>query len=251
MKKALVVMMVAVMVFSASSVLAGEKEEGWKPTAEVAIGIHGKYLDEASGALYYDKAMSNQSVMVGLDKNGTGLYVQAENFHPLEKEEKRETNFYVGFYTEAYSMKFDAGYAHYWVRESGELDYHAVYAAIDFPAIGWQIIPFIKAEYNFAAKNSLESMNGFLYYGGLKREFQIHERVNLVAELGAGGNTGVYGLPAENLAFAREKVEVSLSLAERWKLKVSALTQQNLGKRDGIAADTDKPFVSVAIVRTF
>lgn len=254
MKKILAVAVVFIVMvfFLVSSTMAGEKEEGWKPTAEVAVGVHSKYLNEASGALSYDKTMSNQSVMVGLDKNGTGFYVQAENFAPLEKEEKKETDFYVGFYTEAVGMKFDAGYVHYWVRESGELNYHAVYAAIDFPAVGWQIVPFVKAEYNFAAKGSSEvSTDGFLYYGGLKREFQIHERVSLLAEISIGGNTGIYGLPAENLAFAREKVEVSFSLTERWSLKVSALTQQNLGKRDGIAADTDKPFVSAAIVWTF
>lgn len=260
MKKALVVMMVAVMVFSVGIVLAGEKEESWKPTAEVSVGIHSKYLNEASGALSYDKAMSNQSVMVGLDKNGTGFYIQAENFVPFEKEDFKETDFYLGFYTEMVGMKFDVGYAHYWVRESGELDYHAVYAAVDFPEIGWQIIPFVKAEYDFAKRLSEEdengnisetSMNGLMYYGGLKREFQIHERVSLVAEVGVGGNTGVYGLPAENLAYAREKMEVSFSLADQWKLKVSALTQQNLGEKNGIATDTDKLFVSAVIVWTF
>lgn len=239
-----------VVVFLMSSALAGEKEEGWKPTAEVSVGIHSGQVG-GSGALFYDKAVSNQVVTLGLDKSGTGFYLQAENFAPLEKEESRETDFYLGFYTEVAGMKFDVGYARYWVRETDELDYHAVYAAIDFPEIGWKIIPFVKAEYDFTAKNFPESMDGFMYRGGLKREFQLHERVSLLAEVSIGGNTGIYGLPAENLAFAREKVEVSFSLAERWKLKIAGLTQQNLGKRYGIAADTDRLFVSAAVVWTF
>jgi len=256
---AMLVVFVVMVLFLVSSVLAGEKEEGWKPTAEVAVGIHSKYLDESSGALFYDKAMSNQSVMVGLDKNGTGLYFQAENFAPFDKEESRETNFYVGFYTEVAGMKFDAGYARYWVRETEALDYNAIYASVDFPEVGWKIVPFVKAEYDFAGKlheseaneKISPSMNGFMYRGGLKREFQLHERVSLLAEVSVGGNTGIYGLPAENLAFAREKVEVSFSLTEQLKLKISGLTQQNLGKRDGIAADTDRLFASAVIVWTF
>jgi hypothetical protein len=238
-----------------TSALAG----GWKPTAEVSVGIHNEYLNEASGALSYDKAMSNQSVMVGLDKNGTGFYLQAENFAPLEKEESMETDFYIGFYTEVAGMKFDTGYARYWVRETEALDYDAIYASVEFPQIGWQIVPFVKAEYDFAGKEHETeatekvsvSKDGFMYRGGLKREFQLHERVSLLAEFSVGGNTGIYGLPAENLAFAREKVEVSFSLAERWKLKVAGLTQQNLGKREGIAVDTDRLFASAVIVWTF
>jgi hypothetical protein len=270
MKKvmAVAVAFLVVVICLASSVLAGEKISGldnleinaWKPTAEVAVGIHSKYLNEASGALSYDKAMSNQSVMVGLDKNGTGLYFQAENFAPFEKEEFRETDFYVGFYMEVVGMKFDAGYGRYWVREVGELDYHAVYVAIDFPTISWQIVPFVKAEYDFAKKLSKNdefgnisemSMNGLMYYGGLKREFKLHERVNLIAEVGVGGHAGVYGMPAENLAYSREKVEILFSLTEQLTLKVSALTQQNLGKSAGIANDTKKLFAGAALVWTF
>jgi hypothetical protein len=239
--------------------LSSALAEDWKSMAEVAVGIHSKYLNEASGALSYDKTMSNQSVMVGMDKNGTGLYIKAENFAPLEKEENRETDFYLGGYTEIAGAKVDVGYARYWVRKSEALDYNAIYASVDFPEVGWKIVPFVKAEYDFAGKSHetelsekiSASMDGFMYRGGLKREFQLHERVSLLAEVSIGGNTGIYGLPAENLAFAREKVEVSISLAERWKLKVSALTQQNLGKRDGIAADTDRLFVSAAVVWTF
>lgn len=249
MKRLVVIIAVffIVIMTSMSSALAGE----WTLTAEVAVGIHSKYLNEASGAVSYDKIMSNQSVTVGLDKNGTGLYLKAENFAPLDKEEFRETDLYLGFYAEAAGMKFDAGYGYYWVRESGELDYHAVYAAVDFPEVGWQIVPFVKAEYNFAAKNSPESMDGLMYYGGLKREFRLHERVSFLAEVSIGGNTGIYGMPAENLAFAREKMEVSFSLNEQLKLKVSALTQQNLGKREGVAANTDKLFAGATVVWTF
>jgi hypothetical protein len=256
MKRAVAILVAffIIVVFLMSSALA----EGWKPTAEVAVGIHSGQVG-GSGALFYDKAVSNQAVTLGLDKSGTGFYLQAENFAPLEKEESKETDFYLGFYTEAYGMKFDAGYARYWVRETEALDYNAIYASVDFPEVGWKIVPFVKAEYDFAGKeheieaveNISVSKDGFMYRGGLKREFQPHERVNILAEISIGGNTGIYGLPAENLAFVREKVEVSFSLIEQWKLKVSALTQQNLGKRDGIAADTDRLFASAVIVWTF
>lgn len=242
---AIVVVFFLVVIFLVSSALS----EDWKPTAEVAVGIHSGQVGGAGG-LFYDKTVSNQAVTFGLDKSGTGFYIQAENFAPMEKEAKKETDFYLGFYTEAAGMKFDVGYAHYWIRETGELNWHAAYATVDFPTIGWQIIPFVKAEYDFAI-NSAVSMDGFMYRGGLKREFKIHERVNLLVEISVGGNTGIYGMPAENLAFAREKVEVCFSLTEQWKFKVSALTQQNLGKREGIAADTDRLFASAVVVWTF
>jgi len=234
-----------VFVFLVSSALS----EDWKPTAEVSVGIHSGQVGGAGG-LFYDKAVSNQAVTLGLDKGGTGFYVQAENFAPLEKKAKKETDLYLGGYMEIFGAKVDAGVAHYWVRESGELNWYAAYVGIDFPEVGWKITPFIKAEYDFAI-NSAISMDGLMYRGGVKREFQLHKRVSLMAELSAGGNTGIYGMSAENLAFAREKLEVSIILAEQWKLKISGLTQQTLGKRDGIAADTDRLFASAAIVWTF
>jgi hypothetical protein len=82
---------------------------------------------------------------------------------------------------------------------------------------------------------------------GLKREFQIHDKVQLTAEVSLGGNTGIYGMSAENLSFAREKVEMKISLLEKLNLKLAAMTQQNLGKDKGIATDTDKVFVMAGI----
>lgn len=255
MKKILSVFVVMI-VFSASFVFAAEeKSEGWTPTAEISAAVHNRYVDEYSGALYFNKAMSSQSVMIGLDKDGTGIYIQADNFIPTE-EETAETDFYAGVYTEVAGVKVDIGYGRYWIREEGEIDYNGVYAEITFPAPFLGITPFIKGEYRFAEKIEAEdgekiSMDGFVYYGGLRREFQIHERVNLIAEVSVGGNTGIYDMPAENLSFAREKIEIEISLVEWLKLKASALTQQNLGKEQGIAADTEKFFVSGGIALTF
>jgi len=234
--------------------VAAEKEAGWKPTAEVAVGIHAGHVG-GTGKISYTETMSTQTITVSAEKNGTGLYVQAENFAPFEKEAK-ETDFYAGFYTEVKGMKIDIGYGRYWVREIGELDYNALYAAVDLPKIFWQIVPFVKAEYDFAQKTVNEngtetSMDGFYYSGGFKREFKIHERVSLNAEVSVGGNTGIYNMPAENLAFAREKVGIEISLAEQWKLKVSVLTQQNLGRAGGIAEGTDKVYPTAAVVWTF
>jgi len=245
-----------------------EKTEGWKATGEVSAVVRNQYVDPYAGAKTYQRPLFSQSVMVGLDKDGTGLYIQAENFIPTEGETK-ETDFYVGLYTEIKGVKIDAGYGRYWVRENGEVDFNGLYAEITFPAPFFEIVPFIKGEYRFAKRVENEegegiSMNGFVYYVGFKREFEICEWFSITAEVGVGGNTGIYSMPAENLSFAREKLELKISLKE-WMilvktqskgsvkayLKGSILTQQNLGLRDGIAADTDKLFVSGAIVLTF
>lgn len=281
MKKIMVVMAVAMFVFSVGIVFAAdealinkpaaaeekaaageateEKAPTWKPTGEVSSVVRNQYVDPYAGAKTYQKPLFSQSVMVGLDKDGTGVYVQAENFVPTEGETK-ETDFYVGFYTEIKGVKIDAGYGRYWIREKGEVDFNGIYAEITFPAPIWGITPFIKGEYRFAKRVENEdgegiSQNGFVYYVGIRREFQLHERVSAIAEIGGGGNTGIYSLPAENLSFAREKLEIKISLME-WmkveaKIKASIMTQQNLGLREGIAADTDKLFVSGAIVLTF
>jgi hypothetical protein len=249
------VMALIIVLVSFVNARAGEKEEGWMPTAEISVAVHNAYVDDYSGAAYYRNTMFFQSAMVGLDKSGTGCYFQADNYSPSEQE-TRETDFYVGFYTRVVGVKIDAGYGRYWVREAGALDFNGVYAEITFPSPIWKIIPFVKAEYRFAermelADGSKVSLDGFLYQGGIKREFQIHERVNLTTEVSVGGNTGIYGRPAENLSFAREKLEVLISIMTWMKIKASAMTQQNLGLREGIAADTDRIFVSGAVVLTF
>lgn len=259
MKKVFSVIVFVVMFVFVTSAFAAEeeKEEGWKPYAEISAGVHNKYVEEYSGALYFNKAMSNQSVMVGLDKDGTGIYLQAENFSPFDREETEETDFYAGAYAKIYGVKFDIGYGRYWIREVGEVDFNGVYAEVTFPAPFWGIVPFIKGEYRFAEKIETEngekvSLDGFVYYGGLSKEFEIiPERLKLTLEASIGGHTGIYNMPAENLSFAREKIEIEISLTEWLKLKASALTQQNLGKEEGIAADTEEAFVSGALVFSF
>ena len=75
--------------------------------------------------------------------------------------------------------------------------------------------------------------------------------MNITTEVSAGGNTGIYGMSAENLSFVREKLDITVSLLEQLKINLSGLTQQNLGKKDGIAADTEKIFVSATMVLSF
>jgi hypothetical protein len=228
-----------------------EEETSWKPFVEMSVAGHSGYINEVTGEVVYRKALFSQSVMAGLDKGEkAGIYIQAENFSPSEKE-TRETDFYVGFYKEVFGAKLDVGATFYWVRENKANDFQAVYAEITFPSPIWGIIPFVKMEYDFSKKEEGEDMNGFMYFAGVKKEFSLHEKVKIVAEVGAGGNTGVYGLPAENIAYAREKIEISISIFEWLKLKGSAMTQQNLGRQDGIAADTDRLFVSAGVVATF
>jgi hypothetical protein len=258
MRKTYAIMILAALIFffRTSPLWAGEEKNGWNFSAEANVGMHSGYIDESSGAVLYGDPVSNQSLMIGVEKQGTGFYLKAENFIPFEKESK-ETDFYGGLYTEAGGMKFDLGYAHYWMREKNEASYHAIYGSADFPEVGWQIIPFVKAEYRFATKQGVDEhgscfpLDGFVYQGGFKREFKITKKVSLNTEVAIGGNTGIYGLPAENLSFAREKIGAVFSFSERWKVKVSALTQQNLGKKDGIAAETEKLFVSAVIVWAF
>lgn len=281
MKKAMGMMMVAGIVvlltatfsfaeavssLSSTSAIAEEKAEakaeGWKSFGEISAAVHSGLLDD-TGALSYDKAVFNQAGTVGLDKSGNGFYFKAENFIPTEGELK-ETDIYVGFYGEVAGMKVDAGYAHYWVREQGELDYQAVYAAVDFPAICWQVVPFVKAEYRFAkmyeekgfddegnAFINRTDLDGLLYVVGLKREFQVHERIKVVPEISVGGNTGIDGFSAENLSYLRGKLKVSVDLTDQLKLEVSGIGQKNIGHSEGIAAGTDRLFLSIGFTYTW
>lgn len=235
--------------FSVGLVNAEEKQntEGWKPTAEFTFDVHNAYIDESSGNALFRKTVLMQSAIIGVEKKATGFYVQAENFTPSEQE-SRETDFYAGFYTEAAGIKIDAGYAYYWAREDSAINFHAVYGTVVFPPCVWQISPFLNAEYRFADKKDTgENLSGFLYYGGIRREFKIYERVNLLTEISLGGNTGIYGMAAANLSFAREKIEFNIVIMDQLKLKFGAMTQQNLGKEEGIASDTDRLFVTAAI----
>jgi hypothetical protein len=258
------VLIVLAMVFSTSIVMAEEemeqKNEGWKPAVEFNVGFHNGWLDETSGQLLYNKPVSTQAVTAGIEKSGTGFYFSAENFAPFGREEPKATNIYLGSFFEILGAKADIGLAYYKVREEDGDKEYAIYAGVDFPEIFWQIVPFIKAEYRFAGNVYEEdeegniqrtSLDGFLCYVGLKREFKINERISLLTELGAGGNPGIYGMPAENLAFAREKAELVIGLSKQWKLNLSAMTQQNTGKAEGIAADTDKLFVGISLAWTF
>lgn len=261
MKKLIAVLAVLAIFFSAGFVCAKEKKEEektWKVTGEVSVGMHSEYVDEISGGLSYNHPVSTQSAMIGVEKDGTGFYLQAENFVPLRKKESKETDLYLGFYTEAKGFKFDVGYAYYWVREKGESDYHALYGSVDFPSIGWEIVPFFKAEYRFATRKLVDedgnriSLGGFVYQGGLKREFKIHEKVSLVTEVSVGGNTGVHGYKADNLAFARGKAEVSVNITEELKLKLQGFAQRNLGRKDGIAEKTNgKAFLGIVLSYTW
>lgn len=261
MKKMLMAVLVAVMVSLAGLTFAAEEEKVataaveeeavWTPTAEATLVGRIGYVSQYSGSAGYKKPLMSQSIIVGADKGGNGFYVMAENFTPSENE-SRETDFYVGFYVERLGIKIDGGYGYYWIREHKATDINALYAEITLPSPIWGIVPLIKVEYDFAQKTSEgEDLNGFMYYAGLKREFKLHERITVTPEIGVGGNTGLYGLPAENIAYAREKVDVSVSIIEHLKLKLTLQTQQNLGKQDGIAADTDRLFVYTGAVATF
>jgi len=247
--KRIFVVALALSFFSVGFVNAEEKQntEGWKPTAEFTLDVRNAYIDEFSGNALFRKTVLMQSAIIGVEKKATGFYVQAKNFTPSEKE-LRETDFYAGFYTEAVGIKIDAGYAYYWEREDSAINFHAVYGTVVFPSCVWQITPFFNAEYRFAEKKDAdEDLNGFLYYGGLRREFKIYERMNLMTEISLGGNTGIYGMAAENLSFAREKIEFNIFLMDQLKLILGAMTQQNMGKEEGMASDTDRLFVTAAI----
>ncbi len=254
-----VVLVAALVIFSAFLAFAAEdkvvlapaeEEVKWTPTAEMNITGRTGYLSQYSGSACYKNPLWSQAAIIGLDKGGNGFYVMAENFSP-SAQEGRETDFYVGFYAEKFGVKVDAGAAFYWVREHKANDYYAVYAAVELPSPALGIVPIVKMEYDFSKKDEGEDMNGFMYFAGVKREFSLHERVKITAEVGAGGNTGLYGLTAENLAYVREKIEIEISIMKWLKLKGTALTQQNLGRQDGIAADTDRLFVYAGAVATF
>lgn len=251
MKKLFAVLVVLAMVFSTSFSFAEEKKEkdGWKFNSEANVGMHNRYVDEDTGELWFSKPVSIQSAMIGFEKAETGFYFQVENFAPFEKQESKETDFYLGFYTEAWGMKFDGGYGHYWTRERGEADWHSFYGSVDFPLLRWGIIPFAKAEYRLATQkewveddNGGEypiSLNGFLYQVGLKREFKLTEKVSVVARLTSGGNTGALGYETSNLAYVGGKVEGVIDVGNNLKLKPAVYYQKNLGSDGNIASEAD------------
>jgi len=250
----MVILLMAGLAFATEETLTDQKTtaeekkvEVWKPTAEASVTFNSSNVG-GSGAILHEKPFVSQPIMVGMDKNGkSGVYVKAENFSTSERE-PRETDFYAGAYAKFGGMNIDLGVAEYWMREKDINDCYAIYVSTDFPALFLGVIPFINMEYDFSEKVEGKSMDGLFYRGGLKREFKLHERVSLAAEISLGGNTGVYGLPAENLAFARESVGINISLTNWLKINGSVMTQQILGLQDGIAKNTDRPFVSGAVV---
>ena len=269
--KIIFVAAVSLFFLSIGFVNAEEKQiiEEWKPGVELTLGVHSGYVEEISGTVLLNKPVFIQTATLYAEKKSTGFYVMAANFSPSEQE-SRETDFYAGFYTELAGVKIDAGYAYYWWREDMAIDFQGAYALFVFPQFIWQIHPFLNAEYRFAEKKVVdlypdtyhrrverecefanENLSGFLYHGGLKREFKVNERLNITTEVSAGGNTGIYGMSAENLSFVREKLDVTVSLLEQLKINFSGMTQQNIGKEEGIAADTEKIFVSATIVLSF
>ena len=260
MKKTFAVLVVLAIVFSVGFVFAEEKEnkDSWKFFGEASVGMHNKYVDDDTGELWYDKSISTQSAMIGFEKAGTGFYFQADNFVPFEKQESKETDIYLGFYTEAWGMKFDGGLGHYWTREKGEADWHSLYGSVDFPSLGWGIVPFTKAEYRLATRkewvedeNGNEnpvSLNGFFYQVGLKREFKLTEKVSIVAKLTSGGNTGALGYETSNLAYIGGKVEGVIDVGNNFKLKPTVYYQKNLGGEGSVAAEAnEKIFLGLAL----
>ncbi|NLD82096.1 MAG: hypothetical protein GX642_13145 [Smithella sp.] len=54
-----------------------------------------------------------------------------------------------------------------------------------------------------------------------------------MAEVSVDGNTGIYEMAAENLSFARKKLEVLISIMTWMKIKASGMTQQKHRWRHG------------------
>lgn len=248
---------------------AQQKTGEWKPGMEMTLGAHNGYVEEISGAALFSKPVFIQTATLYAEKKGSGFYLMAVNFSP-EKQESEETDFYAGFYAVLAGVQIDAGYAYYWWREDPAIDFQGVYGLFVLPKFVWEIYPFVNAEYRFAEKKVTdlypdishrrlerkcefadEDLGGFLYQGGIKRNFKLNERFSVMAEVSLGGNTGLYGLPAENLGFVREKVDMVISPFKPLTINLSGLTQQNLGKEEGIAADTEKIFISATMVWSF
>lgn len=248
---------------------AQQKTGEWKPGLEMTLGVHDGYVEEISGAALFSKPVCIQTATLYAEKKGSGFYAMAVNFSP-EKQESEETDFYAGFYTDLPGVQIDAGYAYYWWREDLAIDFQGVYGLFVLPKFVWEIYPFVNAEYRFAEKKvtdlypdishrrlkrqcefSDEDLGGFLYQAGFKKNFTINKRFSIMTEVSLGGNTGLYGLSAENLGFIREKLDIVISPFKPLTINISGMTQQNLGKEEGIAADTEKMFVSATMVWSF
>ena len=256
MKRIVVILLVAAMVSSASIGYAEEEKEKTLEV-EVAAGVASGYIDLVAGQLWYDKPVSIQHITL-LSK--LGLYAHVANYSPFTSEMK-ETDMYLGYYKEFWGMSIETGYAYYMVHKAGELSYHALYAEMELPKIWWQITSFVRGEYRIATGKAVQtdedgniqrtSQDGFLYFGGLKREFKLSDSFSLEIKGTLGGNTGLYGMPAENLAFLREQITLSYALDKHWSVKGWGMTQQNLGRDEGIATGTQKGFYGMSLVWTF
>ena len=255
MKRILAVLAVlAVLVSSVNFVFAADKEETgkWNVIAGAKLGIENRLLDEMTGEVLFSKPVFTQGALIGVERNKTtGFYLAVENHQSLQNEYD-QTYIYFGGYTKIWGIKIDGGYAHYWIRTKDEIDYHGIYTEFEFPQV-FTVTPVVKMEYRMGKGVSVDdggvrhNMNGFAYYGGVKKELKVSDSVSVIPEIGAGGNTGIYDSGTDNLAYARAKVSASIDLGKEIKLKPYVLYQKNLGSQEGIAADANgKVFVGIS-----
>lgn len=225
MKRLFLMIVLAAMVFSASIVIAEEKEK----TFEVNVGVDflTKYVGSLSGGVSYDDPVIQPCV--SLSHLPSGLYGNVwVSYGPKSgfgsRDGSDEIDGTAGIIRKVGPIVFDFYYAYYDVGRVGTLeegDAHALGARIEFPKI-WKFVPYVRAEYDFIRGSSED--NGLLYRIGASMPFGGFQ-----FDLSVAGHTEFCGSRAEALSSAKLAIGYPIELAKNIQLIPKISFQKRLG----------------------
>lgn len=217
MKKVLIAMMVTVMViFSASFVLAEEKENDFSVSGE--LWIRNAYLDD-TGAVFYKGLVIQPGLKVS--HNNTGVYAgvwgsAAPGKSPTEDNAGdnygNEFDLYLGWAKKFGKFDTDVMYTYskiFPLNKWGYGDFHAFSAKIGY-ALTDKITPYVKVNYYHIIGQT--ELNGYAYRLGSSFDLMEHLKI----DISIGGHGALLGASEELLSSGR--------IAVSFPWKVGAIT---------------------------
>lgn len=200
MKKVLVAMMVAIMVFSVNNIVsAAEEKEGSAFELSVGVDYYSAYMGSLTGYEFYNGSVLQPSFTVAHKK--TGLYFTTWGSYSLagsmnSNNGGSEIDITLGIANNVGPLKANAYYAFYnlySLTKWGNGDIHAFGLKLEWP-INEMFAPYVMAEYNHAIGQS--EFNGLAYRVGLK--MKLHEHLEI--DLSGAGHTAMSGTDKEELS---------------------------------------------------
>lgn len=228
MKKGLILLVSAMVIFSVSFVYA---EDDSMFDFDTSVSSYSQYVGGLSGAIFYDSLVIQPSFTLSHDPSGAyvnlwGSYSPQGGF---DSDYGDEVDYIVGINQDIGPVNFDIYYAYYncyKVSEHSDGDVHAIGTVIGFPEF-FRTEPYIEIEYNWVIGASDE--NGVMYrLGG---SFSPIE--NLALDISAGGHGEIYGARTEVASFARISAGYNIELAEGLVI----IPEINFQKRIGYSED--------------